>query len=111
MDEESKPHYEARKAGAARRENKDKVIPVRVSLQEAETIKANAILAGLSVSEYLRKLGAGHQVQARFDKDEKRNLQGIGTNMNQLAAYANKGFFYEKPLLEVLEQLKKILKS
>jgi hypothetical protein len=109
MDESK--HFEARKADPAKREKKDKVILVRVSAAEAETIKGNAILAGLSVSEYLRKLGTGHQVQARFDKDEKRNLQGIGTNMNQLAAYANKGFFYEKPLLEVLEQLKKILKS
>lgn len=110
MEEEHKPRYESRKTSMGRRENKGKMIPVRVSEQEHATIKANAILAGLSVSEYLRKLGSGQPVQARFEKEEKRNLQGIGTNLNQLAAYANKGFFYEKPLLEVLEKLKKILK-
>ncbi|TDE09367.1 plasmid mobilization protein [Dyadobacter psychrotolerans] len=110
-DNEKNLHYEARKAGAARRENRGKMIPVRVTDQEHAQIKANAVLAGLSVSEYLRRLSTGHQVQARFEKEEKRNLQGIGTNLNQLAAYANKGFFYEKPLLEVLEQLKKILKA
>ncbi|WP_025765366.1 plasmid mobilization protein [Dyadobacter tibetensis] len=111
MEKEIRPHIEARKADAAKRENKGKMIPVRVTEQEHQAIKANAILAGLSVSEYLRKLGTGHAVQARFEKEEKRNLQGIGTNLNQLAAYANKGFFNEKPLIEVLEQLKKILKS
>lgn len=110
-DNEKNPHYEARKAGAAGRENKGKMIPVRVTEQEHAQIKANAILAGLSVSEYLRRLGAGHQVKARFEKDEKRNLQGIGTNLNQLAAYANKGFFNEKSLLAALDQLKKILQS
>lgn len=110
MEEEIKPHYEARTADAAMREKKEKMIPVRVSQQEFDTIRTHAILAGLSVSEYLRRLGTGHQVLARFEKDEKRNLQGIGTNLNQLAAYANKGFFYQKPLSEVLEQLKKILK-
>ena len=112
MEEQKKnPHYEARKAGAAGRENKGKMIPVRVTEQEHAQIKANAVLAGLSVSEYLRRLGAGHQVKARFEKDEKRNLQGIGTNLNQLAAYANKGFFNEKPLLDILEKLKKVLQS
>ncbi|KAA6438953.1 plasmid mobilization relaxosome protein MobC [Dyadobacter flavalbus] len=108
---EKNPHYEARKAGTASRENKGKMIPVRVTEQEHAQIKANAILAGLSVSEYLRRLGTGHQVKARFEKEEKRNLQGIGTNLNQLAAYANKGFFNEKPLLAVLDQLKKVLQS
>jgi len=61
------------------------------------------------VSEYLRRLGIGHPVEARFDKDEKRNLVGIGRNLNQLAAKANNGFFYHKPIMEVLEQLKRIL--
>ena len=112
MEEQKKnPHYEARKAGAAGRENKGKMIPVRVTEQEHAQIKANAVLAGLSVSEYLRRLGAGHQVKARFEKEEKRNLQGIGTNLSQLAAYANKGFFNERPLLDILEQLKKVLQS
>ncbi|TLU97457.1 plasmid mobilization protein [Dyadobacter sediminis] len=111
MEDEKNPHYEVRKATVVKRENKGKMIPVRVSEQEHAQIKANAILAGLSVSEYLRRLSTGHQIQARFDKDEKRNLQGIGNNLNQLTAHANKGFFNEKPLLEVLEQLKKILKA
>jgi predicted DNA binding CopG/RHH family protein len=103
-------HENSRQPGQAKRENKDKTIPLRVTQRQYVTIKAKAKLAGLSVSEYLRKLGTGHPVQARFDKDEKRNLQGIGTNLNQLAAFANKGFFYQKPITEVLEELKRILK-
>jgi len=104
-------HDESQQANQAKRENKDRTIPLRVTHRDYATIKSKATLAGLSVSEYLRKLGTGHPVQARFDKDEKRNLQGIGTNLNQLAAFANKGFFYQKPITEVLEELKRILKK
>ena len=104
-------HDEFQQSNRANRENKDRTIPLRVSQRDYATIKSKATLAGLSVSEYLRKLGTGHPVQARFDKDEKRNLQGIGTNLNQLAAFANKGFFYQKPITEVLEELKRILKK
>jgi len=102
---------EARQPDRAKRENKDRTIPLRVTQQDYAAIKSKATLAGLTISEYLRKLGTGHPVQAKFDKDEKRNLQGIGTNLNQLAAYANKGFFYQKPITEVLEELKRILKK
>lgn len=89
--------------------NKDRTIPLRVTQQQYATIKSKAMLAGYSVSEYLRRLGIGYPVEARFDKDEKRNLVGIGRNLNQLAAKANNGFFYHKPIMEVLEQLKRIL--
>ena len=102
---------DARSLNQIKRENKNRTIPLRVTEHEYASIKSKATLAGLSVSEYLRKLGTGHPVQARFDKDEKRNLQGIGTNLNQLAAFANKGFFYQKPITEVLEELKRILKK
>lgn len=108
---EENAHENTRRPDQARRENKDKTIPLRVTQRQLVMIKSKAKLAGLSVSEYLRKLGTGHPVQARFDKDEKRNLQGIGTNLNQLAAFANKGYFYQKPITEVLEELKRILKK
>jgi predicted DNA binding CopG/RHH family protein len=108
---EENAHENTRRLSQEKRENKDKTIPLRVTQRQYVTIKSKAKLAGLSVSEYLRKLGTGHLVQARFDKDEKRNLQGIGTNLNQLAAFANKGFFYQKPITEVLEELKRILKK
>ena len=111
MEDEKNPHYEARKIGVVKRENKGKMIPVRVTEQEHAQIKANAILAGLSVSEYLRRLSTGHQLQARFEKDDKRNLQEIGASLNQLVEYANSGFFNEEPLLEVLDKLKKMLKA
>ena len=102
---------EVRIVNSIKRENKNRTIPLRVTEHEYTSIKSKATLAGLSISEYLRKLGTGYPVQARFDKDEKRNLQGIGTNLNQLAAFANKGYFYQKPITEVLEALKHILKK
>lgn len=108
---EENAHENTRQSRQTRRENKDKTIPLRVTQRQYVMIKSKANLAGLSVSAYLRKLGTGHPVEARFDKDEKRNLQGIGTNLNQLAAFANKGFFYQKPITEVLEELKRILKK
>ena len=95
----------------AKKVNKDRTIPLRVTQHDYFTIKSKATLAGFSVSEYLRKLGTGHPVQARFDKEEIRNLQGIGTNLNQLAKFANSGYFYQKPLTEALEELKRILKK
>lgn len=108
---ENKPHYEPRRTPICEGEKKAKVIPLRVNQQEYETIKAKATLAGLNVSRYLRKLGMNHPVKARFDEEEKRNLRGIGRNLNQLTAFAHKGYVYEKPLLEVLEKLKTILKG
>ncbi|GAB3179663.1 plasmid mobilization protein [Telluribacter humicola] len=107
---EDKPHYDPRKTTASKREKKDKVILLRVNQKEYETIKANATLAGLSVSHYLRRLGINHPVKARFEKEEKRNLQGIGNNLNQLTAYAHKGLLYEKQLLDLLDKLKSLLK-
>ncbi|MCF2495617.1 plasmid mobilization protein [Dyadobacter chenhuakuii] len=109
MQENSQDDFRA--LNSIKRENKNRTIPLRVTNHEYASIKSKATLAGLSVSEYLRKLGTGHPVQARFDKDEKRNLQGIGTNLNQLAAFANKGYFYQKSITEVLEELKRILKK
>ncbi|HEV7347425.1 plasmid mobilization protein [Telluribacter sp.] len=108
---EDNPHYEPRKTTISKREKKDKTILLRVNQKEYETIKSNATLAGLSVSNYLRRLGTNHPVKARFEKEEKRNLQGIGNNLNQLTAYAHKGLLYEKPLLEVLDKLKNLLKE
>lgn len=108
---ENKLRHDAPNASAVKREKKDKVIPLRVNQQEYETIKAKATLTGLSVSQYLRKLGMNHPVKARFDDEEKRNLRGIGRNLNQLTAFAHKGYVDEKPLQEVLEKLKNILKG
>jgi hypothetical protein len=107
----NKLRHDPPSSSVAKREKKDKVIPLRVNRQEYETIRAKATLAGLSVSQYLRKLGMNHPVKARFDEEEKRNLRGVGRNLNQLTAFAHKGYFYEKLLLEVLEMLKNILKG
>ena len=62
---------DVRALNSIKRENKNRTIPLRVTQHEYASIKSKATLAGLSVSEYLRKLGTGHPVQARFDKDEK----------------------------------------
>ncbi len=95
----------------SKKANKVRTIPLRVTHQQYATIRSKAMLAGFSVSEYLRRLGIGHPVEARFDKHEKRNLVGLGRNLNQLSAYANNGFFYHKPIKEVLEQRKRILEK
>lgn len=75
------------------KEYRDVVLPpLRVSTAERDQIKAKALRAGLSVSEYLRRAGLNLSVAARrsqVDGALVRQLAGIGNNLNQLTRKAH----------------------
>lgn len=89
--------------------NKTINVKVRLTEPEAKFVKDQATLAGMNVSEYLRQLAAGRTVQERLPLDVRRDLQGIGANLSQLMAFAQKGLLQEQSIYEVLDKLKKML--
>lgn len=71
---------------------RDKMIPVRVTEDEKKAIEAKSKQAGYrSVSAYLRDVGQGAEVKQRLSPDVRRQLVGIGNNLNQIARLAHSG--------------------
>jgi hypothetical protein len=69
---------------------RDFLLKIRVTAEEREVIKATAAEAGLTVSDYTRQRLAHHRVrQTAAERDTARQLARIGTNINQIARWAN----------------------
>ena len=65
-------------------------VVIRVHPEERDLLKLNAGLHGMSVSDYVRKTCLG--LRLRRTPEEKRRLRElarIGSNLNQLARWAN----------------------
>lgn len=85
---------------------RDKMIPVRVTEDEKKAIETKASQAGYkSVSAYLRDLGQGSEIKEKLSPEVRRQLVGIGNNLNQIARLANSG----KPFQNHEAQLKQAL--
>ena len=66
-------------------------IKIRVSEDELEMIKAKADMQGCTVSDLLRYLVLNMRVRnTEHDKEVIRYLARIGSNINQIARWANK---------------------
>ncbi|HHS2910622.1 conjugal transfer transcriptional regulator TraJ [Legionella pneumophila serogroup 1] len=57
---------------------------VPVLPDEEIAIKTNAARAGLSIAEYLRRVGLGYQIQSSIDKDYVIQLSKINADMGRL---------------------------
>ncbi|HAT8252352.1 TPA: conjugal transfer transcriptional regulator TraJ [Legionella pneumophila] len=57
---------------------------VPVLPNEEIAIKSHAAQAGLSVAEYLRRIGLGYQIQSAIDKDYILQLSKINADMGRL---------------------------
>lgn len=81
-------------------------IDVRVSPDEKKELQDKAKAAGYKkVSAYLRDVGCGVEVKQSVPPELRRQLVGIGTNLNQIArlAQAGKSFgSHEAQLLQAL---------
>jgi len=81
-------------------------IDVRVSMEEKKELQAKAKVAGYKkVSAYLRDVGRGVELKESIPPELRRQLVGIGTNLNQIArlAQAGKSFCgHEAQLLQAL---------
>ncbi len=69
---------------------RDFLLKIRVAEDERAVIKATAAEAGLTVSDYVRMRLAHQRVsQAAAERDTLRHLARIGSNINQIARWAN----------------------
>ena len=87
-----------------------KILPIRMSAAELQTIGERAHICGKGVSTYMREVALGSVPRARPQRLEKKavyQLSRIGTNLNQLARIANTTgrIDFARRLEEVLGQI------
>ncbi|MDL2259635.1 MobC family plasmid mobilization relaxosome protein [Deltaproteobacteria bacterium OttesenSCG-928-K17] len=69
---------------------RDFLLKIRVSGEEHDAIKTTAADAGLTVSDYVRMRLAHQRVrQTAAERDTLTHLARIGSNINQIARWAN----------------------
>lgn len=75
--------------------NRDQQINFRVTKQEKEQLIANAEAAGYkNYSDYLRTIGLQGEVKQVLPPELRRQLVGIGTNLNQIARRVQSSTLY-----------------
>ena len=88
---------------------RDHFIKLRVTEQELADFRARAGEAGMTVSDLVRYRLTGYRVrQTDADKDRLRHLARIGSNINQLARWANSRKT-AAPALEVVLWLERLI--
>jgi hypothetical protein len=79
-----------KKAKAMKAENRSAWIKLRVSPAEKEAIVAKAEAQGQSLTDFLRQRALDYRLrQTPLEKERVRQLVRIGSNLNQLARWAN----------------------
>lgn len=91
-------------------ENKTITLRFRASTEEQKQIEAKAKLAGLSLSEYVRRVATGQTVQERLPAELRQVITGVANNLNQLTRYAHLRQFDGKAIDEILAILKTALR-
>jgi len=91
-------------------DKKSVTLRFRASADEQQQIEAKAQLAGLTVSEYLRRVAIGHPVSERLPAELRQVVVGVANNLNQLTRYAHLRQFDDKAINEILHQLKAALR-
>lgn len=81
-------------------------IDVRVSPDEKKELQEKAAAAGYKkVSAYLRDVGRGIEMKESVPAELRRQLVGIGTNLNQIARLAQAGKSFSNHEAQLLEAL------
>ena len=71
-------------------ENRSAWIKLRVTLAEKKAIAAKAEVQGQTVADFLRQRALDYRLrQTPLEKERLRHLARIGSNLNQLARWAN----------------------
>jgi len=91
-------------------DKKSVTLRFRASIDEQKQIEAKAQLAGLTVSEYVRRAATGQPVQERLPAELRQIIVGVANNLNQLTRYAHLRQFDDKAINEILHQLKTALR-
>ena len=82
----------------------------RASAEEQKQIEAKAKTAGLSVSEYVRRVATGQVVAERLPAKLRQVIPGVANNLNQLTRYAHLRQFDDRAINEILSILKNALR-
>lgn len=81
-------------------------IDVRVNPDEKKDLQAKATAAGYKkVSAYLRDVGRGVEVKESIPPELRRQLVGIGTNLNQIARLAQAGKSFSSHEAQLVQAL------
>lgn len=91
-------------------ENKVITMRFRASAEEQKQIETKAKVAGLTVSEYVRRVATGQAVTERLPAELRQTITGVANNLNQLTRYAHLRQFDGKAIDEVLAILKTALR-
>ena len=79
-------------------------LTIRVTKEEKNAIIANALRAGLNVTDYILSANAQAVISPPPDLSPLlRELKRIGTNINQIAAKVNSGVSYVPGMKDVAE--------
>lgn len=93
--------------------NRDKVLRFRVTEDEKHAIEAKSKAAGFKkTSDYLRTLGLQGEVEEVIPAELRRQLVGIGTNLNQIARRIQSSTLYatdEKTLQQLVATIRQYL--
>lgn len=95
----------------AEKVNRTHRIDFRLTPAEHALVSERAASIGLSKTDYVRELVLGHVPQQQLDAATRRNLAGIGTNLNQFVARINAGIDEREMVMEVVQELKRLLKK
>jgi hypothetical protein len=86
--------------------NRTSRIDVRVSPDEKKALQEKAKAAGFkNVSIYLREVGKGVEVKEAVPPELRRQLVGIGTNLNQIARLAQAGKSFSSHEAQLVQAL------
>jgi hypothetical protein len=90
-------------------ENKVITMRFRASTTDKKHIEDKAKVAGLTVSEYVRRVAIGQSMQERLPADLRQVIVGVANNLNQLTRYAHLREFDDQAIQTILLQLKAAL--
>ena len=94
------------------KENRNKIIFVRLKESEYKVISESARESGLNNSVYIRKILLGYKVRKRKNVNSEKaiyELSKIGNNLNQIAKRANIGNYDEAYIKKTLDNFNNIL--
>ena len=87
----------------------------RVTLAEREFIRSQAMAAGISETDYLRRRALGHQIPPAPSRSSDpalvSELNRIGVNVNQLALATHRGSNFTRHWADIAAELQTALKK
>lgn len=88
---------------------KDTRLYVRLSPQEQDDLRKKAKEAGVSMSEYVRRLVHDGKVKSELNRDDLRALINLGNNLNQAVRWSHQNQKLSADIEQIIVQLQEVL--